>query len=83
MFYTLIEMFVYNLMLPFHKIWDITKFSNSVKLAIKSYRYKIYHASGVLSTDKSTASLAAKFIFHGIQFRIGIGQQFADHIGYR
>ena len=25
MFYTLIEMFVYNLMLPFHKIWDITK----------------------------------------------------------
>jgi len=24
MFYTLIEMFVYNLMLPFHKIWDIT-----------------------------------------------------------
>ena len=25
MFYTLIEMFVYNLMLPFHKIWDITE----------------------------------------------------------
>jgi len=24
MFYTLIEMFVYKLMLPFHKIWDIT-----------------------------------------------------------
>jgi len=24
MFYTQIEMFVYNLMLPFHKIWDIT-----------------------------------------------------------
>jgi len=25
MFYTLIEMLVYNLMLPFYKIWDITK----------------------------------------------------------
>jgi len=24
MFYTLIKMFVYNLMLPIHKIWDIT-----------------------------------------------------------
>ena len=29
MFYTLIEMFVYNLMLPFHKIWDITNFSEA------------------------------------------------------
>jgi len=31
MFYTLIEMFVYNLMFPFHKIWDITYFFIVVK----------------------------------------------------